>query len=270
MRIVAAAAVAVAFSLPAVAADIYAPPPISDPVYAPAPLGVVGHLDLGVGYGKWDAYSDGNGLFEGAGRANIPFHNGWNLQVETGGNAEFFSNGVSGAGIGAAAHVWNRGQSGALGAFGGVNFGSPAGYGVTLGFVGLEGELEVGQNVVFGAQATYGFGRNSYNYWNLRGWGSYYFTPDTKLRGDVVYQSEDGGVNAWDLSAELEHRFTGSPLSVFGKAGYTSADMAGYKMTGTRGLVGARVFIDQPGTTLRDHDRQVPWDVRQLSVPFLF
>ncbi len=265
MRIVAAAAVAVAFSLPAAAADLYAPPPISDPVYAPAPMSVVGHLDLGLGYGKWDAYSDGNGLFEGAGRANIPFHNGWNLQIETGGVAGF-EDGYSQATLGAAAHIWNRGQSGALGVFGGANFGATSGSS-TQGFVGLEGELEVGQNVVFGAQASYGFGHYDHHYWNVRGWGSYYFTSDTKLRGEVVYQSENRGVKGWDLSAELEHRFTGSPLSAFGKVAYTSADYYGDRHNAWRGLVGARLFIDQQGTTLRDHDRQVPWDVRQIALP---
>lgn len=264
MRTAFLATTAVLVAMPAYAADIYAPPPITDPIYAPAPMTVVGHLDMGIGFSKWEYFSEGEGLFEAAGRANIPFNNGWNLQVEAGGGGAFFNDGDSFASLGAAAHIWNRGAAGALGFFGGVNFGT--GYGVTTGFVGVEGEFDLGESAAIGAQAAYGFGQHSYNYWTLRGWGSYYFSPNTKLRGEVAYASINDDAKAWDLSAELEHRFNASPISVFGKLGYTNVDYwFGGSQSNWRGLIGARIFMDQPGTTLRDHDRQVPWDVRSLD-----
>jgi hypothetical protein len=260
MKSLAVAVVAVAFAAPAFAADIYAPAPISDPIYAPVPMAVVGHLDLGIGFGKFSEDSEGYGLFEGAGRANIPFQNGWNLEVETGGGAGFYEGGYSSSTIGAAAHLWNRGPIAALGIFGGVSFG-----GGTLGFIGVEGEVDISQNATLGAQGSFGFGQSDFNYWNVRGWGSYYFSPNTKLRGEVAYTSTNYDENIWDLSAELEHRFTGTAFSAFGKVGYTNISDSGYDSNAWRGLVGARIFLDQPGTTLRDHDRQVPWDVRPLT-----
>ncbi len=53
------------------------------------------------------------------------------------------------------------------------------------GFVGAEANYDVTPNATLGAQATFGWGNYSFNYWNVRGWVNYYFNPDTKLRGDL-------------------------------------------------------------------------------------
>jgi hypothetical protein len=255
MKVVALAAVAAAFACPALAADL-SPPPAGDPIYAPAPMALVGHLELGVGIGKIDNYDEGFGLFEGAGRVNIPLRNDWNIQVDVNTAATFWSGGDSYSIGGPAAHVWHRGPAGAVGVFGGVVFG-----GGTLGYGGVEATFDPTSNTTLGAQASFGAGQGGYNYWAICGWANYYFTPDTKLRGDVAYMDDNQDDSGWSASARLEHRFTGTAISAFGQVGFASASSSGNTATSWNGLVGVRLFLDPAGTTLQAHDHMVPWDV---------
>jgi hypothetical protein len=261
MKVVTLAAVAAVFAGPAFAADLSMPPPAGDPIYAPAPMALVGHLELGVGFGKSDLDSDGVGLFEGAGRVNIPLHNDWNIQVDLNAAATFESGGYSYASAGPAAHVWHRGPAGAVGVFGGAGFGG----GGTLGYVGAEATIDPTANTTLGLQASYGFGSYGYNYWNVRGWANYYFNPDTKLRGDVGYTSTNEGGSVWNVAAELEHRFDARPVSIFGRVGYASATYNGSSSSSWIGMGGIRLFLDPQGTTLQGHDHLVPWDVQYVQ-----
>jgi hypothetical protein len=263
MRVVAFAVVASAFVAPAFAADFSVPPPAGDPIYAPTPMALAGHLELGVGFGKSDSGPDGVGLFQGAGRVNIPFHNDWNLQVDLNAAATFESGGYSYAVAGPAAHLWHRGPGGAAGILGGAMFGT----GSTLGFVGAEANYDVASNATLGAQATFGWSNSSFNYWNVRGWVNYYFNPDTKLRGDIGYAASNGGTSAWNAAATLEHRFAGTPFSAFGQVAYVHASNSVYSSNNWSGLVGVRIFLDPPGTTLQGHDHLVPWNIAGIVPP---
>lgn len=257
MKVVALAAIASAFVGPAFAADLYVPPPAGDPVYAPTSMALVGHLELGIGYGKSDFDSSGVGLFEGAGRVNIPFHNDWNLQVDLNTAGIFESGGYSSAVAGPAAHLWHRGPGGAAGFLGGAMLGA----GGTVGFVGAEANYDVSTNATLGAQGTFGWSNYNFNYWNLRGWVNYYFNPDTKLRGEIGYTASNANTSAWNASARLEHRFAGMPFSTFGQVAYANSSYSGSHSSNWSGVLGIRLFLDPPGTTLQGHDHLVPWDV---------
>lgn len=261
MRIVALAAVAAVVAGPAIAADFSQPPPAGDPIYAPKSMTLVGHLELGVGF--INSNSDNAGMFAGAGRVNIPLHNDWNIQADLNAAAVFQSGGYSTVGAGPAVHVWHRGAQGAVGVFGGVLFG-----GATTGFGGAEATVDVSPSTTLGIQASAGStsaGSSHATYWNVRGWGNFYFTPDTKLRGDLGYTSAPGA-SVWNVAATLEHRFTASPMSVFGRVAYVNGSGNGSSASAWSGAVGLRLFLDPPGTTLRDHDHMVPWDAQGLQV----
>jgi len=126
--------------------------------------------------------------------------------------------------------------------------------------LGVEGQAYFGN---FTAEGTVGYVslNSSYfdaNLWNARIGGRYYFTPNTKLGLGVSYFSVDqSGISAdaWGIDGSLEHRLSGTPLSGFVKAAYLDGDGTSQ----TSALVGLRVSLDAPGSTLQSHDRAVPW-----------
>jgi hypothetical protein len=253
-------AAAVVVATPALAADFNTyVPPSGDPVYSPTPM-VVGHLELGIGILGADGSSENYGLFEGAGRANVPFAGGtWNFELETGGGS-IFDGDFSYSTIGAAGHLWTRMGGGALGVFGGVNFPT----GTTIGTVGVEGEAYLGA-VTLGADADYNWG-DGFDFWTVSGWADLYVTPDLRLGGGVNYLSGDF-YDAWGASLDTEYRFSGSPFSLWAEANYESISDGGPKMWA--GLVGFRLFMDGAGTTLQQHDQEVPWDGGLLGSGFV-
>lgn len=248
---------------PAFAADLYAPPPAGDPVYSATPMAVAGHLELGIGaVGADDLYSgdDTIGIFQGYGRANLPMMGGaWNLELETGATA-LFSDGYSEAMAGVYAHLWTNFSGVRVGAFGGAAFGGP-----TVGTVGIEAEGDVGA-LTLGAQGSYSWTDSDFDaeVWGLRGWADFYFNPNTKLGADIAWASIDGSgdQDIWALTGVAEHRFDNTPISAFGRVSYVDLDDYGDAWVG---LVGARVFLDNPGSTLQDHDRAVPFDYRGIA-----
>lgn len=251
-----------AAAVPALGADLGDVPPAGDPIYSPAPMGVVGHLELGVGLLEVDDfYDDSIGIFQGFGRANIPFSGGaWNLELETGATA-LFDNGYSEAGAGVYGHLWTNFSGVRVGGFGGAAFGGP-----TIGTVGAEVEGDVG-NLTLGAQGSYSWTDEDFSAeaWGLRGWADFYFTPNTKLGADVAWANIDfDGVDVdfWQVSGIAEHRFANTPISAFGRVTYADLDEGGDAWTG---MIGARVFLDNAGSTLQDHDRAVPFDYRGIA-----
>lgn len=266
-----AAAIAMV-TTPAFAADLYAPtyvPPANDPVYTPGPM-VVGHLQLGIGYADVGDLSDffelddsGVGIFVGAGRANVNLGGAWNVQVETGGGA-LFKDGNSRSAIGATGHVWTRLNSAAVGAFAGATFPT----GLTLGTVGLEGEVYLGA-ITLGANTSYNWADCSgCDFWNVAGYADFYLTPDWRAGGELRYASADS-VDVWGATIDTEYRFSGSPFSLWAEGSYDSVDCCGDPDIWA-GLVGFRVFMDAPGTTLHQHDMEVPWDQTFDARLFLF
>jgi len=223
---------------------------------------VVGHLELS---GAWvgiddyfDSINEDFGYFEGAGRVNIGLVGNWNLELETGGFAFFDDSGASESGTIAAAHLWSAWQNLRLGIFGGAQVTDD-----TVGFGGVEGEIDIG-NVTLGAEGAYAAFSDcsACNEWFAEVWANLYLTPNTAVGGSVYYfRPEQNPVPTsqdfrWGASASIEQRFAGTPLSAFGFAEYENQfDAANIYVVGG----GFRVFLDQAGMTLQEHDRLVPF-----------
>lgn len=264
-RFLATAAVVVTAS-PAFAADLSGggTPPAGDPLYAPQSM-VVGHLSLGLGVVDSSSPSifDGDtlGVFTGAGRANVPFGNGWNVEFETGGEA-LFSDGTSFTDFGVAGHVWTRLDNAAIGVFGGIDF--P--FGSTVYTAGVEGEVYFG-DITLGADADYNWSDSSGDFWTVSGWADFYFNPDFRVGAAIDYGNGDVP-EQWSAGIDTEYRFSGTPFSVWAEGSYSSADCCGDPDI-WQGLAGMRFFMDPPNTTLQEHDRQVPWQ-GLLRTPLAF
>jgi hypothetical protein len=220
---------------------------------------VVGHLELSGGWANYQ--DDGEGIdedvgrFEGRGRANIPFAGNWNLELETGGVA-LFQDGTSFSTIGVAGHLWAGWGGVRIGGFGGIDFLT----GLEVATGGLEAEVDVG-NLTLGIQGNYSQDvDNSDNYlWGVTAWGDLYIASNTKLGIEGRYADIAGGQSeAWGVWGTAEHRFAGSPLSIFARGGYTEQQNAEEIVTIMGGI---RVFMDD-GRTLQEHDQQVPFAFR--------
>jgi hypothetical protein len=79
--------------------------------------------------------------------------------------------------------------------------------------------------------------------------------PDLRLGGDVQFWTVED-TDIWQFSGDVEKRFTGTPISVGGTLSYVTAD-GGDAWTA---MANARIFMDQQGMTLQQHDREVPFD----------
>jgi hypothetical protein len=190
------------------------------------------------------------GLATAFGRANVPLFGGtWNFEAEIGGVA-FFDSGSTDSTLEGIGHLWYRAPSAAVGAFAGATSFFEEG----VGTVGLEGEAYFG-NVTLGAQGSYNWADSLDDLWGLRGYADWYINPDLRLGGDVQYWAVDSD-DLWVFSGDVEKRFTGTPVSGGVAVSYLTGDGA----DAWSALAKLRIFMDQPGTTLQQHDREVPFD----------
>jgi hypothetical protein len=231
----------------------------------PSAWSVVGHLELALGWNNieledgGDTFENDFGLFEGYGRANIPFAGNWNLELETGGSS-IFDDGFSESHIGVFGHLWGGWHGVRAGAFGGFDFVT----GGQIGTAGLEGEVDVG-NVTLGAQGSYNqlIDCGSCEYWKATGWADFYVTANTRLgiEGTYAYVPDVGSGSShdiWSVFGTAEQRFAGTALSLFVRGGYESGLDRIEAITVSGGL---RVFMDG-GLTLQEHDHQVPFSFK--------
>lgn len=245
---------------------------IQDNAPPSAASSVIGHLELSAGWQDYDADVPINlndlGVFEGWGRVNVPFAGNWNLELETGGGA-LWKNGNSASHIGAYAHLWSGWNGVRVGGFGGVDFITSSEFGIA----GIEAEVDVG-NLTLGAQGSYSTFLDCSGIcpeaWGARVWADLYIAANTRLGIEGRYWDISGlpplppGANndIWGVSGTAEHRFAGSPLSVFVRGDYEKTFDAIETVTVSGGI---RVLIDD-GLTLEGHDRGVPFDVRHPVV----
>jgi hypothetical protein len=248
-----------ALSVPAMAADLGGVPESGSPLYSGAPM-VSGDISGALG-GIWasgDGSSESAGAYEASARFALPLVSGISFE------GELLDSGIFNAGPGdystntflGLAHLYTQTPNYAFGVFGGAGSSTPA----NLWQVGVEGQAYFGNFTGEGSVAYSGINYSSLdaNMWNARLGGRYYFTPDTKLALGVDYFSVDGlgeNADAWGVDGSLEHRVTGTPWSGFIKAAYVDSDGESQ----TSALVGVRVALDAPGSTLQSHDRAVPW-----------
>ncbi|MBN8996907.1 MAG: hypothetical protein J0H94_16930 [Rhizobiales bacterium] len=249
-------AAAMLVAAPALAADLpasypAAPPPSGSPVYSGQSM-MTADVSLALGWAgqDWTVNSDSFSGFVG-GRVNIPFGGGWNEELEANGGFMFNGNG-SAAGV--FSHTYYKTQGWAGGLLLGYSWLNPGGSGASVGTVGVEGVVFLPSASVLGKVAWSGGGSGAIDdFWNVGVEGRYYFEPNTKLTGAIDYYSTDP--DAWQFTAALEHRWSGSPFSAFVSGTYVTAD--NNNMWGI--LVGARWAFDQPGSTLQSHDYEIPF-----------
>ena len=256
------------------------------------------HVELGAGPENFDqplsftAPSSVHALLEGAGRVNVPLGGMWNLETEATARSSWNSD-VSSSAVGAYAHLWSMFPSAAFGLFGGGSSGDlswpfifgggsigPMLSGDTY-TAGIEGEAYLNR-VTLGGQASIttaqfdNFFPNDHG-WQARGYAAYYFDPETKIVGDVKYTDFSAvrfmpAQNRWDVTGLLEHCFAGTSWSMWASGSYSTfsaSDDSNAEQWSA--LVGFRLFLDSPGTSLHRHDREVPFkydnQIRLLNRP---
>ncbi len=240
------------FAGPAVAADMLvyeaAPPPSGSPVYAKQSL-VSGDALAALGYYWWDAKTDKHdsdtGEVWGAARVNIPVVGTLNQEFEVGGLAGFESGSYyTYSGF---SHTYLKTERSAAGLLlGGSSFDGDGGF--TLG---AEGAVFLPTTTFLGLLA-YTWADGFSDFWTASAEARWYWNADTRLAGTVTYN--DLG-SAWGLTAGLEHRLAGTPISLFGDGTYYTND-GGH---GWEVFAGARLLFGKPGQTLQGHDHDVPF-----------
>jgi hypothetical protein len=254
-------AAAVMVAAPAFAADLpaaypAAPPPSGSPVYSGQSL-MTADVSLALGWAGHDGDFDDDSFsgFAG-GRVNIPFGGGWNEELEANGGWLWDGNG-SVAGV--FSHTYYKNQAWAAGLLLGYGWLDPFDSGGTgIATVGVEGIVFMPNASVLGKVAWNGGGSGAIDdFVNVGLEGRYYFEPNTKLTGAIDYYSTDD--NAWQFTAALEHRWSGTPFSAFVSGTYVTADSGSSNNNSWGLLVGARFAFDQPGSTLQSHDYEIPF-----------
>lgn len=237
---------------------------------APAQPAIVGHLDMGIGY--VDAGLEFGGteqfwLFEGFGRTNVDLGGAMNLELEAGAGHDFKDSEWSG---GVATHLWAALPNAALGIYGSVSFpqlnDDPDD---RIYKVGLEGEAYLGA-LTLGASGDYNWfvhGTTS-EFWVARAWADVYPTENTRIGGGFMYLVEaDTYFDVWGGNLDGEVRFAGTPVSAWIEGRYRRIEHLDADIW--TGMIGFRLFLDAPGTTLHEHDKLVPWD-NAIFDPFTF
>lgn len=238
------------------------PPAIDSPFYAPTI--VQSHVDLygGAAFFNFNGNTQTAGLFGGAGRANAPFQNGWNLQLDAQGNTLIFQEDgpVSFSEFGGYAHLYKRDpNSHAVGVFVGADY--PLFTSVYT--VGVEGQMYWPQFTLYGqaSVASVSLGSSSGHALQLRGEGQWYMTDDTALIGDVIWTGvnlDSVTVNTLTLAGSVMHRFSGTPWAGFVKGRWDQSTSGGDTASTATVLVGVRLQADPPGSTLKSHRRTGP------------
>jgi len=232
---------------------------------APVQPAIVGHIDLGLGFVSTGLEFGGTEefwLFEGFGRANVDF-NGMNLELETGGGVDLKDNETS---IGVAAHLWSAMNNVAVGIFGSTTFPIDR----TSYKLGAEAETYLGP-VTLGGSFDWNWlvdGSSTDEFWIARGWADVYPTENLRLGGDVMYLLEPAtNFDVYGANLDGEFRFPGTWVSGWVEGRYRRIEHLDANIW--TAMIGFRIFMDAPGTTLHEHDMLVPWDNGTFD-PFTF
>ena len=260
----------------AFASDLtYSPPSQGSAFYGATPT-VQAHVDLygGAIFFSGDGSSETGGVFGGAGRANMPLRDGWNVQIDAqsvallqhdGSDTVSYPTEFSGY-----AHVYRlEPGSHALGVFGGASWL----LGPQVYTAGVEGQMYWQRFTLYGqaSASALKFEDISGSAFQLRGQGQWFATDNTAVFGDVLWTNIDLDGSATDLAliGTVMHRFDGTPIAAFGKVRWDHMTGDGYSGDATTVLGGLRIIADQPGGTLRSSLQGVPMDVEPIQFGFL-
>lgn len=276
-RIVLGAAVA-AVAAPAFAADVVEPVYIEEPMLettSPWSGHIEGYLG-GITLGS-DGDSESGWVYGGAGRVNYNFNRNWNIQGDLLVDA-ISADGSTLVSYGAATHVyWRDPSSFALGAFATIGgFGGDySADDVYRWSIGPEGQVYFGNFTLYG-QAYFGQftdGSEAVDIWGVRGVARYFVTENLRLDGELGHHTLDLGpvdLDTFTAAAQVSYRFTGSPLTVFGRYQYENLSISAspIDLDIHKYVVGLRLTFG--ADTLLAEDRNgATMDTYRPNVPFL-
>jgi len=111
-------------------------------------------------------------------------------------------------------------------------------------------------------------GSSTSEFWVARGWADIYPTENLRLGGDVMYLLEPAtNFDVYGANLDGELRFPGTWVSGWVEGRYRRIEHLDANIW--TAMVGFRIFMDAPGTTLHEHDMLVPWDNGTFD-PFTF
>jgi hypothetical protein len=240
---------------PAAAGGMYYEPAMTGALYDPTPM-FAAHIQLGLGLA-----SDGDTTarqVQGVGRVAGPVFHGLKGEGEMYGGF-MSSDSASLTTYGMYTHLYKDAPTHAVGVFAGFAA-AEEGHAYVLG---AEGNLYLGQTTLSGTVAAL-VPESGSGGWVFDGGLDYYFTPDHKAWGNLAYyvSQGSGSDSIFKVAAGFEHRYTGTPWSAFASGSYLTSDDTHI----WSGMVGVRAFLEhQPGMTLQQHDRAVPFDASSLG-----
>jgi hypothetical protein len=195
-----------------------------------------------------------------AGKASAPIGAmGWNLEGEADAEAMFVSAGSDHFAVptqaAAYVHLWKRQPMSAWGLFAGT---AP----LEIAFTSVGGEFKhYTANASFGAAAAATFFPGSGTGWTINTSANFYPHPDLRIglagavTGGLGQIDPDWTDTAAKVTADIEHRNAGRPVSLWASASWLS-NINGESWNA---LGGFRVFIDRPSSTLQSHEQDVPF-----------
>jgi hypothetical protein len=248
------------FSAPTFAADALEAPQSVSPYLSGYVEGYLGGVHLSQGNNAETEF--GYGV---AGRANVPFNDRWNAQVDLTG--EWVKVKAEDATIGmysATLHgFWRDPGSFAVGGFGNWQGGSVNGEMSNLYaiMVGPEAQVYFDKVTLYG-QAYFGQMRstessNHSNTWGLRGVARYFVQPNMRLSAEAAFMTVDVGAqfNTVSVAAQADYRFNNSPVSLFGRYQFDHMYLAGTSNSFDTHKFSAGLRLSFGSGTLLDEDR---------------
>lgn len=227
------------------------PPPPGGPLYAPVSM-VTG--DVAAGIGHWSDSYDSAFEVLGAGRIDFPLHGGspWHITGEVFGAALFYDPTVTA--VAGALHAYHKTEQYAHGVYVSGQGQGGGGSSATAWGAGVEGAAFMGNTTLVGRLGHYWYGGDASGAsWFAEGIARFYATPNTKLAGIAAWQSDPSLVM---LAGGIEHLFAGSNISGLGRVAWFTADgnYSAWEL-----MIGAKVMFGRPGTTLQQHDWDIPF-----------
>lgn len=126
---------------------------------------------------------------------------------------------------------------------------------ITLWAVGAEGQANLGAATTLYGQVGYGQAEdlNDVDFWAGRVELRHFITDNFKIQGTAGFTKADargGDLDMWNIGADAEYQFAGTPWSIVG--GYEHGEMDDLDLSSDTFRIGARMTF---GGSLRDRDQ---------------
>jgi hypothetical protein len=160
------------------------------------------------------------------------------------------ADGADGTVWSATGHLNKKLGAGLVGGFAGVSTTDD----VTLWALGAEGQFTVAPSTDLYGQVGYGKSDDldDVDFWAARGELRHFFSDNFKVQGALGYTKADangGDVDMWNVGADAEYQFAGTPWSITG--GYEHGEIDDADLQSDTFRIGVRYTF---GGTLRDRD----------------